>query len=101
MDELSPFAPLLAIHDGEQLQVYDYSLTETIFKKPISGPVDGVWWMDHDRCLIVTNNLSAHKPLFFEINVADGSVTEMTAKLRSRWDGSYSKMNWYGKAFDR
>jgi hypothetical protein len=98
VDELSPFAPLVAIHDGEQMRVYDYSLEEAVFNHAITGPVDGVWWIDRNRCLIMTNNLSAHKPLFFEINVADSSVTELTEKLRSHWDGNYLKMDWYRKA---
>ena len=94
MDELSPFSSDVAFSDGTDMVIYDYGKRKSLLRVPVDASVEGVWWMDADRCLIAVNSLSG-TPQFFRIVVSSGKTEEVTGQLKSLWNRKYDNLRWF------
>ena len=94
MDELSSFGSNAAFFDGTDLVIYDYAERRLVLRVPVNGSVEGVWWVDNDRCLVAVNSLSG-TPQFFTVAVSDSKMEEVTGQLMPLWNRQYDNMRWF------
>jgi hypothetical protein len=96
IDELAPDVPLVAIHDGNQLLVYDFQSEQFVLRQPVAGPVHGVWWADADTVVLSINNLSGlDTARFLVVQVSRSQVVDVTDQLLPLWTGLYDDLRWF------
>lgn len=116
MDELSSFGPHVLVWDGKKAHAYDYLSRHKLreftvepikvieydlkWREPreftVDRGVDGVWWVDHDSCVVTIGVLGGpEEARFLRLTISTGNVEDVTTHLRPRWKRSYDDLLWY------
>jgi len=100
VDEISPYSDQVAFSDGRNICVYDDSSQKCILKTPVEGSVEGIWWIDKNTLLLGLGLLSSTERRFATVEIANGTLEDVTPKLRDHWKlhANFQDAQWFRAA---
>ena len=93
--EFSPLSSRVAFSDGHALCVYDDAVGKLIAKVPLSGSIEGTWWVTDERLLIGLGLLSSPDLHFAALDLPNGRVEDQTGAVLPLWQRNWNDADWY------